>query len=249
MFDWFADPHAWLSLVTLTFLEIVLGVDNIIFISILAGKLPAAEQNRARTIGLLLALGTRVALLFSIFLLTKLTTPLFVLPLVGHGVSGKDLVLLLGGLFLIWKSVHEMHGALEGEDHGKASGVRASFGSVVAQIVVIDIVFSLDSVITAVGMAQQIGVMIAAVVLAMGVMLVASKGISDFVNARPTVKMLALAFLLLIGVVLVADGLGQHVPKGYIYFAMAFSFAVELLNLRLRKKAAAAPPVALRKEY
>ncbi len=250
MFDWFSDPNAWLSLVTLTFLEIVLGVDNIIFISILAGKLPPEQQGRARTIGLMLALLTRVALLFSIFLLTKLTAPLFVLPLVGHGVSGKDLVLLLGGLFLIWKSVHEMHGALEGEEHGKSSGVRASFGSVVTQIVLIDIVFSLDSVITAVGMAQQIGVMIAAVVLAMVVMLFASKGISDFVNARPTVKMLALAFLLLIGVVLVADGLGQHVPKGYIYFAMAFSFGVELLNLKLRKRAAAAAaPVVLRKEY
>jgi predicted tellurium resistance membrane protein TerC len=236
--DWLQDPNAWLSLLTLTLLEIVLGVDNIIFISVLSGKLPAEQQGRARTVGLMLALITRILLLCSIFLLTKMTKPLFILPIVGHGVSGKDLVLILGGLFLIWKSTHEIHGSLEGEDHELSSKVRATFGAVVTQIILIDIVFSLDSVITAVGMAQHIGVMITAVVLAMIVMLLASKSISDFVNQRPTIKMLALSFLLLIGVVLVADGLGQHVPKGYIYFAMAFSFGVELLNLRLRRKAA-----------
>ncbi len=244
-FDWFSDPQAWVSLLTLTLLEIVLGVDNIIFISILAGKLPADQQGKARGIGLSLALITRVLLLCSIFLLTKLTTPLF--TLFSHGVSGKDLVLIVGGLFLIGKSTHEMHGSLEGDEHGKGSAGKASLGAIVAQIVVIDIVFSLDSVITAVGMAQQIGVMIAAVILAMIVMLFASKSISDFVNQRPTVKMLALSFLLLIGVVLVADGFGQHVSKGYIYFAMAFSFAVEMLNLKLRAKAS--KPVELRKQF
>ncbi len=248
MFDWLADPHAWISLLTLTLLEIVLGVDNIIFISILAGKLPPEQQGRARTIGLILALGTRIALLCSIFLLTKMTTPLFTMPIVDHGVSGKDLVLILGGLFLIGKSTHEMHGSLEGAEHEKGVRVKAAMGTVIAQIVVIDIVFSLDSVITAVGMAQEIAVMITAVILAMIVMLLASKAISDFVNQRPTVKMLALAFLLLIGVVLVADGLGQHISKGYIYFAMAFSFGVEMMNLKLRGKRSG-PPVELRKPY
>ena len=234
--DWLTDPNAWLSLLTLTLLEIVLGIDNIIFISVLSGKLPHEQQGRARTVGLMLALITRVLLLCSIYLLTKLTKPLFVLPVLDHAVSGKDLVLIVGGLFLIWKSTHEIHGSLEGVDHEVSTRVKASFGSVVTQIILIDIVFSLDSVITAVGMAQYIGVMVAAVVIAVFVMLLASKSISDFVNQRPTIKMLALSFLLLIGVVLVADGFGQHVPKGYIYFAMAFSFGVELLNLRLRRK-------------
>jgi predicted tellurium resistance membrane protein TerC len=234
--DWLTDPNAWLSLLTLTLLEIVLGIDNIIFISVLSGKLPHEQQGRARTVGLMLALITRVLLLCSIYLLTKLTKPLFVLPVLAHAVSGKDLVLIVGGLFLIWKSTHEIHGSLEGVDHEVSTRVKASFGSVVTQIILIDIVFSLDSVITAVGMAQYIGVMVAAVVIAVFVMLLASKSISDFVNQRPTIKMLALSFLLLIGVVLVADGFGQHVPKGYIYFAMAFSFGVELLNLRLRRK-------------
>ena len=244
--DWLNDPNAWLSLLTLTLLEIVLGVDNIIFISVLSGKLPPEQQGRARTVGLLLALITRILLLCSIFLLTKMTKPLFVMPMVGHGVSGKDLVLILGGIFLIWKSTHEIHGSLEGEDHEVSSKVKATFGAVVTQIIVIDIVFSLDSVITAVGMAQHIGVMITAVVLAMIVMLLAAKSIADFVNHRPTIKMLALSFLLLIGVVLVADGLGQHISKGYIYFAMAFSFGVELLNLKLRRKSPG--PVELRKK-
>ncbi|MEP6667882.1 MAG: TerC family protein [Chthoniobacter sp.] len=228
------DPNLWISLVTLTVLEIVLGIDNIIFISILAGKLPAAQQGKARTIGLLLALITRVLLLCSIFWLTRLTAALFAIG--GHGVSGKDLVMIAGGVFLLWKSVHEIHNTVEEEEHDPSTKGRATLSSVVAQIVVIDIVFSLDSVITAVGLAQHIEVMIAAVVLAMGVMLVAAKPISDFVNQHPTIKMLALSFLLLVGVVLIADGCGQHVEKGYIYFAMAFSFGVEMLNIRMRKK-------------
>lgn len=243
--DWISDPNAWLSLLTLTALEIVLGVDNIIFISILAGKLPPEQQGKARQIGLMLALVTRVLLLCFIFLLTKLTTPLF--TAFNHAFSGKDLVLIIGGLFLIWKSTHEIHGSLEGEDHAKSSNAKGVLSTIILQIVAIDIVFSLDSVITAVGMAQHIGVMITAVVLAMIVMLVASKSIADFVNRRPTVKMLALSFLLLIGMVLVADGFGQHISKGYIYFAMAFSFAVEMLNLRMRSRKQ--PPVELRKEY
>jgi predicted tellurium resistance membrane protein TerC len=228
------DPNLWISLVTLTVLEIVLGIDNIIFISILSGKLPAAEQGRARTVGLLLALVTRVLLLCSIFWLTKLTAALFHVG--SHPVSGKDLVMIGGGLFLLWKSVHEIHGTVEGEEHEQSKKGVATLSAVIAQIVVIDIVFSLDSVITAVGLAQHIEVMIAAVVLAMVVMLMAAKPIGDFVNRHPTIKMLALSFLLLVGVVLIADGWGQHIEKGYIYFAMAFSFGVEMLNIRMRKK-------------
>ena len=243
--DWLTDPQAWISLVTLTVLEIVLGIDNIIFISILAGKLPQEEQKKARTIGLMLALITRVLLLSLIFLVTKMTTPVF--HFMDRGISWKDLVLIAGGLFLIVKAVKEVHSSLEGEEHGKSAGVRAALGAVIAQIVVIDIVFSLDSVITAVGLAKQIGVMITAVILAMGVMLVAAGAISDFVNRHPTIKMLALSFLLLVGIVLVADGFGQHVEKGYIYFAMAFSFAVEMLNMKLRKKTS--KPVELRSQY
>lgn len=242
--DWLADPSAWVSLLTLTILEIVLGVDNIIFISILAGKLPPEQQGKARSIGLMLALVMRVLLLCSIFWLSKLTTPLFQLG--SHGMSGRDLVLFIGGLFLLWKSVHEIHGSLEGEDHSKAGG-KSTMNAVILQIVVIDIVFSLDSVITAIGLAQKIGVMITAVILAMLVMLVAAKSISDFVNKHPTIKMLALSFLLLVGIVLVADGLGHHIQKGYIYFAMAFSFGVEMLNMKMR--GAKQKPVELRKEY
>lgn len=233
------DPNLWISLVTLTVLEIVLGIDNIIFISILSGKLPAVQQGRARTIGLLLALVTRVLLLCSIFWLTKLTAALFLLG--SHPVSGKDLVMICGGLFLLWKSVHEIHGTVEGGEHEQSSKGGATLSGVIAQIVVIDIVFSLDSVITAVGLAQHIEVMIAAVVLAMVVMLMAAKPIGDFVNRHPTIKMLALSFLLLVGVVLIADGWGQHIEKGYIYFAMAFSFGVEMLNIRMRKKQGTKP--------
>ena len=239
------DPQIWISFFTLTVLEIVLGIDNIIFISILAGKLPAEQQGKARTVGLMLALITRVLLLCSIFWLTKLTAVLF--AVFGHGFSGKDLVMLLGGLFLLWKSVHEIHSNLEGEDHAKSGGKALSFSAVIAQIVVIDIVFSLDSVITAVGLVKEIGVMIAAVVAAMIVMLAASSAISNFVNRHPTIKMLALSFLLLVGVVLIGDGFGQHVEKGYIYFAMAFSFAVEMLNIKMRDKRT--KPVELRREY
>ena len=232
------NPDLWISLVTLTVLEIVLGIDNIIFISILAGKLPANRQGRARTTGLLFALITRVLLLCSIFWLTRLTDPLF--TLFGHGVSGRDLVMIGGGIFLLWKSVYEIHNTVEGEEHGQSAKGRATMASVVAQIVIIDIVFSLDSVVTAVGLAQHIGVMIAAVVLAMGVMIVASKPIADFVNRHPTIKMLALSFLLLVGVMLIADGCGQHIERGYVYFAMAFSFGVEMLNIRMRNKQAKA---------
>jgi len=243
--DWISDPQIWISLVTLTGLEIVLGIDNIIFISILAGKLPKEEQDKARKLGLLLALVTRILLLASIAWIAKLTTPLF--TAFGQGVSGRDLILILGGLFLVAKSTHEIHDKLEGEDGGANPTKAASkFGAVLVQIMLLDVVFSLDSVITAVGMAQQLGVMIAAVVLAMGVMLLAASSISNFVNRHPTLKILALSFLILIGVTLVAEGTGAHVGKGYIYFAMAFSFAVELLNLRLRAKA---KPVELHQPY
>ncbi|HEY5894327.1 MAG TPA: TerC family protein [Chthoniobacterales bacterium] len=233
---WITDGQIWLSLLTLTVLEIVLGIDNLVFISILSGKVRKDLQAKARTTGLALALITRILLLLSIVWLTKLTAPLF--HLFGHAVSGKDLILIAGGLFLIWKSTHEIHAKLEGEDHAQsgAGGAGASFSAVVFQILIIDIVFSLDSVITAVGMAQHVPVMIAAVVIALIIMLVAAGPISNFVDRHPTVKMLALSFLLLIGVVLVADGWGQHIPKGYIYFAMAFSVAVEMLNLRMRTK-------------
>ena len=245
---WLTDPQIWISLTTLTVLEIVLGIDNIIFISILAGKLPPAQQGKARTIGLGLALITRVLLLLTISWLASLTAPIHAsLAFNGHAFSWRDVVLLSGGLFLLWKSVHEIHSNLEGEDHAKAGGAGLSFSAVIAQIVVIDIVFSLDSVITAVGLVKEIAVMIAAVVAAMIVMLAASGAISSYVNKHPTIKMLALSFLLLVGVVLIGDGLGQHVEKGYIYFAMAFSFAVEMLNIKMRNKRS--KPVELRSQY
>ena len=232
--NFLAEPEAWISLVTLTVLEVVLGIDNIIFISILAGKLPREQQDRGRLVGLSFALITRILLLCSIFWLTKLTGEL--LRFHGRAFSGRDLVLILGGLFLIGKSVHEIHNSMEGEEEDGIARKPAGFVSVIIQIVLIDIVFSLDSVITAVGLASQIAIMIAAVVIAMILMMVASGAISTFVNSRPTIKMLALAFLLLIGVVLVADGFGHHVEKGYVYFAMAFSFVVEMLNLKMRAK-------------
>ncbi len=244
--QWLADPQIWISLFTLTLLEIVLGIDNIIFISILAGKLPAEQQRKARTVGLSLALVTRILLLCSIFWLTKLITPLFAIA--GHGFSGKDLVMLAGGLFLLTKSVREIHTSLEGDDHEASAKVRGAFAAVIAQIVVVDIVFSLDSVITAVGLVQQIGVMIAAVILAMIVMLAASGAIAGFVNRHPTIKMLALSFLILVGVMLIADGFGNHIEKGYIYFAMAFSFVVEVLNIKMRAKRKS-KPLDLRTSY
>ncbi len=245
-----ADPQIWISLLTLTALEIVLGIDNVIFISILAGKLPREQQPRARKIGLLLAMITRILLLCSVAWLMQLTRPLFTLPVLDHPVSGKDLILFIGGLFLIGKSVMEIHEKLEVEDgHATAKLARASFAAVVFQILLLDIVFSLDSVITAVGMANVLWVMIAAVVIALVIMLVFAGPISDFVNRHPTLKMLALSFLILIGVMLVAESFGRHIPKGYIYFAMAFAFAVEMLNLRLRAKTTAAKPVALHQPY
>jgi predicted tellurium resistance membrane protein TerC len=233
----------WLvALITLTVLEIVLGIDNIIFISILAGKLPRHQQGRARTLGLLAAMLTRVLLLFSLTWMTRLTAPLFTLPLLGHAFSGRDLILIVGGLFLLAKGTFEIHEKLEGAEERAPGKARATFGSVIIQIMLLDIVFSLDSVITAIGMARQLWVMVTAVVVAVGVMLVAAGPISDFVSRHPTVKMLALSFLLLIGFSLVADGLGQHIPKGYIYFAMGFSVFVEMLNLRIR---GGGKPVAL----
>jgi predicted tellurium resistance membrane protein TerC len=247
--DWLTSPEAWIALVTLTFLEIVLGVDNVIFISILAGKLPAAQQKKARQLGLGLAMFMRIGLLASLAWIAKLTTPL--VSIMSHDVSGRDLILLLGGLFLLAKSTFEIHDNLEGQ-HGHASArIAPTFASVIIQILLLDIVFSLDSVITAVGMAEDLGVMVTAVVVAVGVMMVAAGAIGDFVEKHPTVKMLALSFLLLIGVSLVAEGFHQHIPKGYIYFAMAFSVFVEMINLRIRalRHAPAEAPVELRKRY
>jgi predicted tellurium resistance membrane protein TerC len=242
MMELLSDPQVWISLLTLTGLEIVLGIDNVIFISILAGKLPKEQQAKARQLGLTLALITRIILLFSISWLMGLTKVLFTLPVLNVGITGKSLILLLGGLFLIGKSVVEVHEKLEGEDGHATAGVKvASFNAAIVQILILDVVFSLDSVITAVGMANQLWIMITAVVIALGVMLVFAGAISDFVNRHPTLKMLALSFLILIGVTLVGEALGHHIPKGYIYFSMAFAFGVEMLNLRLRAKTRAKP--------
>jgi predicted tellurium resistance membrane protein TerC len=232
--SWIGDPNAWVSLVTLTFLEIVLGIDNVIFISILAGKLPPNQQGKARTIGLALALITRILLLLSIKWLMELTKPLG--TIFSHAFSGRDLILLAGGLFLIAKSTHEIHVKLEAAGFEPTAKAHGTLLATVLQIGLLDIVFSLDSVITAVGMAKEIGVMIAAVTIAVLVMLLAAGTISKFVDRHPTIKMLALAFLILIGVVLVADGVGQHIERGYIYFAMAFSTIVEMLNIQLRSR-------------
>jgi predicted tellurium resistance membrane protein TerC len=238
--DWLTDPNAWIGLLTLTVLEIVLGVDNIIFISILAGKLPEGQRARARRLGLLGAFFSRILLLLSIAWVVRLTAPLF--SVFGVDVSGRGLILILGGLFLIGKATHEIHDKLEGEDEASDTAKAGrSLAAVVAQIMVIDIVFSLDSVITAVGMVDQVAIMIAANVIALGIMLVASGPISTFVDRHPTVKMLALSFLVLIGTNLVAEGIGQHIPKGYTYFAMAFSVLVEMLNIRVRAKSAKGP--------
>ena len=239
--EWIFEPQSWVALVTLTVLEIVLGIDNIIFISILAGKLPRNQQARARSVGLSLAMLTRIGLLFSLTWVMRLTTPLF--TTLGNEISGRDLILLFGGLFLVAKATHEIHNKLEGEEGETSKAVKPSFTSIIVQILLLDIVFSLDSVITAVGMANILAIMVTAVVIAVGFMLFFASPISDFVHRHPTVKMLALAFLLLIGVTLIAEGFDQHVSKGYIYFAMAFSVLVEMLNLRLRKRVA---PVELR---
>jgi predicted tellurium resistance membrane protein TerC len=243
--DWIWDISIWSSLLTLTVLEIVLGIDNIVFLTLLVGKVPPHHRGIARQFGLLAAMGTRIVLLMSVAWLARLVAPLF--EVMGHPVSGRDLVLLLGGLFLIYKAVMEIHGSLEGgeEVHGPKH-LASKLPMVIAQIAIIDIVFSLDSVITAVGLAEHLWVMIAAIVIAIGVMMVAAKPIGSFVEEHPTVKMLALAFLVLVGVALVAEGTGHEMPKGYLYFAMAFSFLVEMLNLRLRKKVA---PVHLHQIY
>jgi predicted tellurium resistance membrane protein TerC len=243
--DWLFEPGTLIAFATLTFLEIVLGVDNIIFISILSGKLPANQQARARRVGLLGAMVTRVLLLFSLAWIVKLTTPLF--TALDHPVTGRDLILIGGGLFLLAKSTFEIHERLEGEEGHGSGRVAASFASVIVQIMLLDIVFSLDSVITAVGMVDQVWVMIAAVIVAVAIMMLAAEPISAFVHKHPTVKMLALSFLLLIGMSLLLEGFGQHIPKGYIYFAMGFSVFVEMINLRLRAKAAV--PVHLREAY
>jgi predicted tellurium resistance membrane protein TerC len=238
------DPQVWIALATLTFLEIVLGVDNIIFISILSGKLPAEQQARARRIGLLGAMLTRIALLFSLAWVIGLTAPWF--TLFGHEISGRDLILILGGLFLLAKSTFEIHDKLEGEEGHASRKVAASFASVIFQIMLLDIVFSLDSVITAVGMVEELWVMVTAVIVAVALMMFSAESISSFVHRHPTVKMLALSFLLLIGMSLLLDGFGQHVPKGYIYFAMGFSVFVEMINLRMRRKV---DPVHLKERY
>ena len=244
-FGWTSSAEGWIALATLTILEVVLGIDNIVFISILAGKLRAEDRARARKIGLSLAMFIRIALLWSITWVMRLTTPWFVT--LGNEISGRDIILLVGGLFLIAKSTHEIHDKLEGEEgHGSAKAA-ASFVGIIIQILLLDIVFSLDSVITAVGMADDLAVMVLAVIIAVGVMLVSSGPISAFVDEHPTVKILALSFLLLIGTSLVAEGLDQHIPKGYIYFAMAFSVMVESLNLRVRRRHV--EPVHLRAAY
>lgn len=242
--EWLSNPEIWISLITLTVLEIVLGIDNIIFISIMAAKLPANKQKKARQVGLALAMITRVLLLLSLTWIMTLTKPLFSMGAwVGISdaekliISGRDLILIIGGLFLIYKSTTEIHDKLEGEEHEVETRAVVTFSGVIVQILILDIVFSLDSVITAVGMADNIGVMIAAVIIAVGVMMVSAGGISSFVNKHPTVKMLALSFLLLIGVSLLAEGFEQHIPKGYVYFAMAFSVLVEMLNLKMKKNA------------
>jgi predicted tellurium resistance membrane protein TerC len=242
--EWMTTAEGWIALVTLTVLEIVLGIDNIVFISILAGKLPEDVRARARKVGLALAMFMRIALLLSITWVMRLTAPLF--TLVGQEISGRDLILIVGGLFLLAKSTHEIHDKLEGEEGHASAKVVTSFNAVIVQILLLDIVFSLDSVITAVGMADDVAVMIVAVIVAVGVMLVSAGGISNFVERHPTVKMLALSFLLLIGVSLVAEGLDQHIPKGYIYFAMAFSVFVEMINLRVRARTR---PVHLHRPY
>jgi predicted tellurium resistance membrane protein TerC len=242
--EWITSPETWIALLTLTALEIVLGIDNIIFISILANKLPEKQQDMGRQIGLAMAMITRIALLFSLAWLTRLTAPLF--SLFQHEISGRDIILISGGLFLLGKSTFEIHDKLEGEEGHVSEGVAASLAGVVFQIMLLDIVFSLDSVITAIGMVNEIEIMVAAVVIAVGIMLFASGPISAFVNDRPTLKILALSFLLLIGFSLVADGLGLHIPKGYIYFAMGFSVFVEVINLQVRAKT---EPVQLRQRY
>jgi len=244
MFEWFSSPEAWIALGTLTALEIVLGIDNIIFISILVGRLPAEQRKLGRNIGLMLAMLARLVLLFSIVWVANLTQPWF--SILGQDISGRDLILIGGGLFLLAKATHEIHINLEGIEETRQTTEIATMGSVLLQVAMLDVVFSLDSVITAVGLAQQISIMAIAIILAVGVMLFAAKPIAEFVDDHPTIKILALSFLILVGATLITEGFDVHVPKGYIYFAMAFSVSVEMINLRLRKKEAV--PVKLRKE-
>lgn len=241
--DILTDPNAWLALITLTALEIVLGIDNIIFISILAGKLPEAQRARARTIGLAMAMGSRLALLASLVWMMRLTAPLFSIPVFNQEISGRDLILIVGGLFLLAKSTMEIHEKLEGEEAESGGRAAATFTSVIIQIALLDIVFSLDSIITAIGMANQLSIMVAAVIIAVIFMMLFAGAVSAFIDRHPTIKMLALSFLILIGVALIGDGLDMHIPKGYIYFAMAFSVFVEMLNIRIRRRAT---PVKLR---
>ncbi|HEY9517801.1 MAG TPA: TerC family protein [Gemmatimonadales bacterium] len=243
--DWITDPQAWIAFATLTVLEVVLGIDNIVFISILSSRLPKAQQPRARALGLALAMLSRIALLFSLSWISRLTAPLF--TVLSEEISGRDLVLIFGGLFLLAKSTHEIHARLEGESGGGKPRAAPTLRSVLIQIMLLDIVFSLDSVITAVGMVDQLAIMVAAVMVAVGFMMLFATPLSDFVDRHPTVKILALSFLLLIGMALVAEGLDQHIPKGYIYFAMAFSVGVEILNLKVRRASEAA--VKLRQPY
>ena len=236
MLELLTNPQAWIAFATLTALELVLGIDNIIFISILVDKLPKEKREFARRIGLFMAMFMRVGLLLVLAWIVGLVTPLF--SILGHDISGRDLILILGGLFLIWKSTVEIHQSLEGEEAHTTSAVKATFAAVIVQIMVIDLVFSLDSIITAVGMVDDVRVMVAAVVASVALMMLFAGPIGRFVSDHPTIKMLALSFLVIVGTVLVAEGFGHHVPKGYVYFAMAFSLAVEMLNIRMRKRSA-----------
>jgi len=247
MFEWLVTPEAWIALATLIALEIVLGIDNIIFISILVGRLPDEQRNKARKLGLMLAMATRLMLLFSLVWVMGLVAPIF--SVLGEAISGRDLILIFGGLFLLAKSTHEIHGSLEIEESSEHKTSSSGFFSVLMQIAVIDIVFSLDSVITAVGLVEHLSIMVTAVVISVGVMLLAAQPIGDFVDKNPTIKMLALSFLILIGFTLIAEGFEVHIPKAYIYFAMAFSFAVEMLNIRVRsRKSGEVKPITLSKK-
>jgi predicted tellurium resistance membrane protein TerC len=242
-----SDPQVWIAFFTLTALELVLGIDNIIFISILVDKLPPTERERARRIGLFLAMFMRVGLLLTLSWLVGLTEPLF--TIIGTDISGRDLILALGGVFLVWKSTMEIHQLTEGVEGHASAKVKTSFAAIIVQVIIIDMVFSLDSIITAVGMVDEVSVMIAAVVVSVGLMMLFARGIGNFVSSHPSIKMLALSFLLVVGVMLIAEGFDHKVPKGYIYFAMAFSVAVEMLNIRMRKKTSAARPVELHEPY
>lgn len=246
MMELFADPQTYISLLSLTLLEIVLGIDNIIFISILAGKLPAEQRDKARVMGLMFALGGRLLLLMGIAWLVQLTKPLFAIPFVGQEMSGKDLVLLAGGLFLIGKSAHEMYEKVEADPHGvEATTLKSvTLRSVIIQIILIDMVFSLDSIITAVGLVDHVAIMVIAVLISMGIMLLASKSIGGFIDKHPSIKILALAFLLMIGTMLVAEGFEMHIPKGYIYFSLTFALFVEFVNIKARTRHHPPPPIS-----